>query len=153
MHFAISGASASYISVVLVAVLAQSPSALRERYGAADDKGRYIVRPGIGLAVKYDTVGNPTEMVVKLLDDGITPRSTKPERRNVMRRDIALEILDEIAPVSKRGKQTAAFLEERGCYSLRTTEYERVTTNVANRCEQQGGGTYSIQVLWKKPKG
>jgi hypothetical protein len=152
MHFAISGASASYISVVLLAVLAQSPSALRERYGAPDDKGRYTVRPGIGLEVKYDTVGNSTEMVVKLLDDGITPSSTKPERRNVMRRDIALEILDEIAPVSKRGKRTAAFLEERGCYSLRTTEYERVTTNVANRCEQQGGGIYSVQVLWKKPR-
>lgn len=149
--FAISVASTSYIFVALV-VLAQTPSALRERYGAADKKGRYAVRPGIGLAANYDNAGNPREVVIKLLDDGTTPGSTKPQRRNTMRRHIALEVLDEIVPVGKRGKRTAAFLEERGCYSLETTEYDNVTTKLANRCEQQGGGTYSVQVIWKRPK-
>lgn len=141
-----------FILVLLGAVVAQTPRLLREKYGAADEKGRYTVRPGIGLEAKYDAEGNPAEMTVKLLDDGTTPGSTKLQRRLAMRRQIALEVLNEILPVSKRGKQTAAFLEERGCYSLETTEYETVTTQVANRCEQQGGGTYSVQVLWKKRK-
>ena len=141
------------ISLALVAIaLAQSPGTLRDRYGAADEKGRYAVRPGIGLAANYDHAGNPMEMVIKLLDDRTTPNSAKPQRRNVMRRQIALEVLDEIVPLSKRGKQTAAFVEERGCHSLEIKEYANVTTKVANRCEQQGGGTYSVQVIWKRPK-
>ena len=140
------------ILALISTIFAQTPSALRDRYGAADEKGRYTVRPGIGLEAKYDADGNPAEMTVKLLDDGTTPSSDKPQRRNAMRRHIALEVLDEISPVSKRGKRTASVLEERGCYSLEMTEYETVTTKVANRCEQQGGGTYSVQVVWKKQK-
>ena len=141
-----------FIFVALAAVLPQTPSTLRERYGPADEKGRYAVRPGIGLEATFDSEGRPAAMIVTLLNDGTTPDSTRPERRKVMRRHIALEILDEIMPTSQRGKQTASFLEERGCFSLETIEYENVTTKVANRCEQQGGGTYSVQVVWKKPK-
>jgi hypothetical protein len=142
----------SSLFVVLATVSAQTPSTLREKYGPADEKGRYTVRPGIGLEAKFDAEGSLAEMTVKLLDDETSPNSTKRQRPNAMRRHIALEVLDEIAPVSKRGKRTAAFLEERGCYSLETIEYENATTKVANRCEQQGGGTYSVHVVWKKPK-
>jgi hypothetical protein len=137
------------ILALISTVFAQTPTALRNRYGPADEKGRYTVRPGIGLEAKYDTDGSPTEMTVKLLDDGTTPGSDKPQRRNAMRRNIAMEVLDEIAPVNKRGKRTAMFLEERGCYSFETTEYENLTTKIANRCEPQGGGTYSVQIVWK----
>jgi hypothetical protein len=141
------------VSLALVALaLAQSPGGLRARYGATDEKGRYTVRPGVGLAPKYDDAGNPREMVIKLLDDQSAPGSAKPQRRNVMRRQIALEVLDEIVPLGKRGKQTAAFVEEHGCYSLETKEYDNLPTKIANRCEEQGGGTYSVSVVWKRPK-
>jgi|SRR5947207_1600645 len=142
----------AFTLVVFANVFGQTPSTLREKYGPADKKGRYIVRPGIGLEATYDSDGKPLTMTVKLLDDGTWTNPNRPELRQTMRRRVALEILDEIIPSSQRGKQKESLSYESGCFSRETTEYENVTTKVANRCEQQGGGIYSVQVVWKKPK-
>ena len=142
----------AFILVALADVFSQTPSILREKYGPPDEKGRYTVRPTIGLEATYDSDGKPLTMTVKLLDDGTKANPNKPQLRQTMRRRVALEILDEIMPASQRGKQTRSFSYESGCFSRETNGYENVTTKVANRCEQQGGGTYSVQVLWKKRK-
>jgi len=39
---------------IIAAVFAQTQSTLREKYGPPDPKGRYTVRPGIGVEPTYD---------------------------------------------------------------------------------------------------
>lgn len=80
----------SFVFVALATVSAQTPGKLREKYGPADEKGRYTVRPGIGLEATFDPEGKPTEMTVKLLDEGTTPGSIKPQCRNAMRKHARL---------------------------------------------------------------
>jgi hypothetical protein len=141
-----------FILVVLGNVFAQTPSMLREKYGPADEKGRYTVRPSIGLQASYDSYGAPLSMTVKPLNDGFQSNPNKSQLMLTMSASVALEILDEIVPANQRGKRTQSLSYENGCFSRETNEYEKVTTKLSNRCEQQGGGTYSVQVLWKKPK-
>jgi len=139
----------AFMLLALGETLAQTPSMLREKYGPADEKGRYTVRPSIGLEAIYDSNGKPLTMTVKLLDDGTQANPNRPQLRLTMPASVALEILDEILPPKERGKRRQSLSYESGCFSRETNEYENVTTKVANRCEQQGGGTYSVQILWR----
>ena len=138
----------SVMFLTIVAVSSQTPNSLREKYGPPDEKGRYLVRPGIGLQVTYDVDGALASLIIKPIDDDKTTVPTK--RRRTMPRHVGLELLDELVPASHRAKAIASFSEERGCFSLETKDYPTITTKITTRCERQGGGTYSIQVIRKK---
>jgi hypothetical protein len=84
----------------------------------------------------------------------IKPMPTKNANKNdspkVMPRNTANEVLDEVVPATRRGKKGASYSAEYGCTSSDRVEYENVTVAILNRCERQGGGTYSINIRWKK---
>lgn len=138
--------------MILVIGMAQTRDEFKQKYGSPDAKGRYIVRPNIGLLIEYKQGQNPSEMVIKPLDSDTTnaSNSEKKSSRKVMPSDEAEEVLNELVPVAKRGEKGFVGKFLHGCVSGDITEYEQVTIDIVKRCEQRGGGTYSITIRWKE---
>jgi len=138
--------------VIVVIGMAQTRDEFKQKYGSPDAKGRYIVRPDVGLSVEYKEDRNLSEMVIKPLDSETTNLSNpeKKSSKKVMPSDEAEEVLNEVVPVEKRGNKGFVGNFLHGCISNNYTEYEQVTIDVVKRCEKQGGGTHSISIHWKK---
>lgn len=138
--------------MIVVIGMAQTRHEFKQKYGSPDAKGRYIVRPNIGLSIEYKQGQNPSEIVIKPLDSDTTDisNSEKESSRKVMPSDEAKEVLDELVPVAKRGEKGLVANISHGCTSGDHTEYEQVTIDIVKRCERRGGGTYSISVRWKE---
>lgn len=138
--------------MIVVIGMAQTRDEFKQKYGSPDAKGRYIVRPNIGLSIEYKEGRNPSEMVIKPLDsDSANASNSEKERSNkVMPSDEAEKVLNELAPVAKRGEKGFVGKLLSGCISADHIEYEQVTINIVKRCERQGGGTSSINIRWKK---
>jgi hypothetical protein len=140
------------IGVVLVAGiigLAQTNDELRQKYGPPDSQGRYIVRPGIGLTAEVDKNGKTREIMVRPLSSKTNSTSQASEKPTVMNSEVAKAILSEVLPVSKRGRFQGIGSAEFGCTSIDHLDYEKVLIRISNRCVQQKGGTYSINIRWK----
>jgi len=138
--------------MIVVIGMAQTRDEFKQKYGPPDAKGRYIVRPNIGLSIEYEQGQNPSEMVIKPLDSDTAnvSNSEKESSNKVMPSDEAEEVLNELVPVEKRGRNRNTGNSEFGCTSIDYTEYEQVIINTVKRCEQQGAGIYSISVRWKE---
>jgi hypothetical protein len=133
------------ITVFMLAITAQEAGKYREKYGPPDAQGRYIVRPGIGMTIKFAKNGKPAEMVIKRLDADESDR--KPAR--VMSSAVAQEIIQEVAPIGSRGPLKSKGGLGSGCTTVHVSEYEQVSISDVTRCEAQGEGTYSASVRWK----
>jgi len=142
--------------LVVVLVLAsvsfgQTADNLREKYGRPDEKGRYTIRPGVSLEPEIGPDGHAVSMAIKPFDaDAVETGSVRKFRSHpkTISNDIALEILEELVPANTRGKETASFVEWRGCSTITSKEYEHVAISIVNRCQAAGGGTYSIRIQW-----
>jgi len=128
--------------------MAQTRDKLKQKYGSPDTKGRYIVRPDIGLSVKYKQDENPSE--ISIIPLNLDTEDTSKSSDEVMPSDEAEEVLDELVPVVERGAMGFAATFSAGCPFSNYTEYERLTILITKRCERRGGGTYSINVRWKE---
>lgn len=122
---------------------------LKQKYGSPNTKGQYEIRVGIGLTAKFKNNNQPIEMLIEPLNSSAT-KASETESSKVMLSGIAEEAFNELVPVAKRGKKGNTTTAEFGCTSVDYTDYEQVMTSIAKRCEQQGAGTYSISVRWKK---
>jgi hypothetical protein len=151
-HLILSVLLTLFASMIVVIGTAQTRDEFKQKYGSPDAKGRYIVRPNIGLSVEYKEDQNPSEMVIKPLDSDTanTTNSQKKSSRKVMSSDEAKEVLNELVPVAKRGEKGMVLNFLHGCTTSDRTEFEQVTINIVKRCKRQGGGTYSISISWKK---
>jgi hypothetical protein len=130
--------------------LSQTAGDLQKKYGPPDASGRYTVRPGIGLTVRPDESGNAREVTIKPIDSSADATGRASKKAPVMNPGVAREVLDEVAPASKRGQYEGAGNAEFGCASVDHLRYENVLISISNRCHQQGGGTYSINIRWKR---
>ncbi len=128
---------------------AQTRDELQRKYGTPDAKGRYVVRPDIGLSVKYDQNQNLAQMTIEPLNSN-SKNASNPVK--VMLSDLAQEVLDEFVPTATRGKKITSGNFEFSCHSVDYIEYEQVTINIPKRCSAQGGGIYSINIRWKTDK-
>jgi hypothetical protein len=144
--------SVVFILVLALLALAQTPDTLREKYGAPDKEGWYTVREGIGLQPTFDAEGHAAAMVIKPFDPDVLPSgSTRkvPNNPKTMNKDTALKILEELVPSNTRGKEIASFTQHMSCTSISREEHEYVTISIDTRCEEQGGGTYAINIQWR----
>ncbi len=130
-----------FIAIGATGTTAQTRDELKQKYGAPDAKGHYVVRPGIGLSVKYDRNQNlsHSQMIIEPLDSNTL---------KAMPSDMAREILDELIPVGKRIKKEhgADFFLLLGCRTDEITEFEQFMIGILKRCKEQGGGIYSINI-------
>ncbi len=131
---------------------AQTRDELRQKYSLPDSKGYYTAKPNIRLLVQYNQNQSISEMIIEPIDSNTesTSSAEKKSSNKVMPADKAEEVFDELVPVAKRGKKGNTGIAEFGCTSSEYSEYEQITTNIVKRCEQQGGGIYSITIRWKK---
>jgi len=132
-----------------VLALSQTKGELRTKYGPPDDSGRYVVRPGIGMSVRVDEAGVVRDVTIRPIESAASSTDRRSKNALVMKSDLARAILDEVAPVSRRGRYKTTGNAEFGCTSVDHNEYENATISITNRCDQQGGGTYSLRVHWK----
>ncbi len=108
---------------VLAALLANPESSreLHSRYGEPDIE-RFVVRPGVRLTVEYGSDGQACQMMIEgqkmLIEKEQPPKGMSP--------DMVSGILDEVAPLSIRGKEVGNAMESMGCSEVRIEEYENV---------------------------
>src|SRR5580704_13936678 len=93
--------------------LALAPGAqdLRKHYGEPDTE-RFIARPGIGLTVQYGSDHLACQMLIE------SPRQLflqKNSEGTLLSPDKVTEILDEVVPISTRGKEINHSVAETGC--------------------------------------
>lgn len=136
---------AAYLAVI--PSKGQTPSGLRKKYGAPDDKGRYVVRPDIVISAALAADQQPCK--IKVEPQKPSPLSESAD--SVMKSDTVTEVLDELAPFEQRGKHLRSITFNAGCASMSTDEYERVSINRAHTCVS-GGGVTSAEIRWKDRK-
>jgi hypothetical protein len=150
-HLILLISSVSFVSLIIIFGMAQTRDEFRQKYGAPGAKGHYVVRPGIGLSVKYKQPQKPSEMLIEPLDSVTADVSNIENNSNkVIPSDVAEELLDELVPTAKRGKKGKTMNAEFACTTVDYIDYEQVKINIVKRCEQQGAGTYSISIRWKE---
>jgi hypothetical protein len=103
------------------AVLMQISRQLHSRYGEPDVE-RFEVRPGISLTVQYGS----DHLVCEALIEPPQSLIHQEEQVPLMASEGVSEILEEIAPAFKRGKQINDGSVQSGCNVGRFTEYENV---------------------------
>ncbi len=130
--------------------LSQTSGALRQKYGPPDHSGRYVVRPGIGMTVRVDGAGVTRDIAISPIESAASSTRRSSKTAPTMKADLAKAILDEVVPVSRRGRYKGTGNAEFGCTSVVHMEYENAIISITNRCDEQGGGTYSVRVHWKK---
>jgi len=124
---------------------AQTANELKQKYSLLEN-GSYLVRPNIILTVTFDENGRACRMQ-------IDPQKTSISNRysiDVISRSIADEIIDEIAPVSRRGKLLMSLTFNGGCSGVGSTTFENVEISVASTCAPNGGGITSARIIWRK---
>ena len=70
----------------------------------------------------------------------------------VMSWKIGREVINELAPVSKRGKVLANFSFNGGCSGVAFTLYENVEISIASTCGPNGGGVTAARIIWRRSK-
>lgn len=119
------GAMRIVAGCLLVAVgsvfLTQSSQEFHSRYGEPDIE-RFAARPGISLAVEYGSDHLACQVVIE------PPQSLihQEEQARLMSSDGASQVLEEVAPVAMRGKETNAMIDVSGCNEVHMTDYENV---------------------------
>jgi hypothetical protein len=111
--------------VAAASALTLAPGAqdFRMHYGEPDTE-RFIARPGISLTVQYGPDHLACEMLIE------SPRQLllqKNSEGTLISPEKVTDILDEIVPVSTRGKQLNSYVFESGCNVMRSIEYENVS--------------------------
>ncbi len=129
-----------FLTGLSASLTAQTPQEFKQRYGDPH-AGVYRVREAITAKVTFDNNNQAQEIVVVPLpaDDSPSAMSTAT----------ATEVLNEVMPVSRRGKllKTGAFAAS--CVSVQAEEYEKVTIDRTIRCDSQGGGVYRLNIRHK----
>jgi hypothetical protein len=130
----------SVLTVLCVSTTAQTPEDFKQRYGNPQS-GVYRIREAITAKVTFDKNNRAVEIVVDSLQVADFP--------SAMSTATAAEVLNEVMPVSQRGKflKEAAFAAS--CVSVQAEEYERVTIARTIRCDSQGGGVYRLNIRQK----
>lgn len=112
-------------------LLSQSSRDFRSRYGEPD-RERFAARPGISLAVEYGS----DRLACYALIDPPQPFLYSEENLPLMSSDGVTEVLEEVAPVAMRGKETSTALTRSGCNQIRVTDYENVSiTRSTHSCD------------------
>jgi hypothetical protein len=135
---------------VLAALLASPESSrdLHSRYGEPDIE-RFVVRPPIGLTVEYGSDGQACQMVI----EGQKMLIGKEQPPKGMFPDVVSGILDEVAPLSVRGKGVGNAMESMGCSEVRIEEYENVwiSRSTDNCLPLKPDREMGVRICFKRP--
>ncbi len=137
------------LSVVITVVIvssAQTIADIESKYGKPTQI--YEIRPGIMMTVKFDAEGQATD--IKIARQAITDSTIY--LGVLLPDDLVKEIIDELVPISKRGKMPRegdTFFA--GHVGLRTDDYGNVTityhssASIGSTCN----GLVAVTIKWK----
>jgi hypothetical protein len=114
-------AAGCLLVAVACVLLTQSSQEFHSRYGEPDIE-RFAARLGISLAVEYGSDHLACQVVIE------PPQSLihQEEQARLMSSDGSSQVLEEVAPVAMRGKESNAMIRVSGCNEARMTDYEKV---------------------------
>ena len=137
------------IAVILMVlpVVSQTNGDFLQRY-QSPKKGTYVVRPNIIMSVKFGDDSSAKD-VCRAVIEPETTASSNEVGSEIFPSELALEIIDEVAPITQRGKLINSVSFNGGCTGMKADLYEEVTINHVTRCDAAGGGTYRATIKWK----
>lgn len=122
---------------------------------------RYLARPNIVMTVTYSNNGQPCELIIapEKTSNSDTAKTELIPNGDLMPTALVIEIINELAPIERRGKKTNEFkmnggdpkmkLHHPGCTGVYGVLYENVTISSASWC---WGGTFSATIHWGKTR-
>lgn len=122
---------------------AQTANEMRQKYGSPDDKGHYLVRPEIGMSVSFAKDGQACKVLIKSL-----PHMGREESFSEgLGSDMVSQIIDEIVPISVRGRRGRAISFGR----VTVTDYENVEIRRTMVSKWDSSkGEREAEIVWKK---
>ncbi len=122
---------------------------LHNRY-AVPHREEMQARPGISITVQYGLDLQACEIRIHPMSATIVGK--QPE--TLMIPDIVTEIIDELIPLSERGKAGMGIRTSSGCNTLATQEYEHVTIiRSSHDClPLQSSREFPATLVYKKPE-
>jgi hypothetical protein len=134
----------AFLFIAALTEQAQSSNELRAKYGSAMEA--YEIRPHILMTVKYTEDAQVNEYVIEgrhTSKDGVRGDS-------LMSQETARQIIDEVVPMSQRGRYISSLQFTSGCNGLRNEVYEWVEIQTSHICESSNGNSVaSIIIRWK----
>lgn len=122
---------------------AQTANEMRQKYGSPDDKGHYLVRPEIGMSVSFAKDGQACKVLIKSL-----PHMGREESFSEgLGSDMVSQIIDEIVPISVRGRRGRAISFGR----VTVTDYEnvKIRRTMVSKWDSSKGER-EAEIVWKK---
>jgi hypothetical protein len=122
---------------------AQTANEMRQKYGSPDDKGHYLVRPEIGMSVSFAKDGQACKVLIKSL-----PHMGREESFSEgLGSDMVSQIIDEIVPISVRGRHGRAISFGR----VTVTDYEnvKIRRTMVSKWDSSNGER-EAEIVWKK---
>jgi len=135
----------TFLSVVCAA---QSARDFRRKYGPADPKGRYIVRPAIAATVRFEENGQPCQILLE-------PQSPPLSRMDLslMKKEVIDEVIGEFVPAARNDHRRPALTMGMGCSSSEEYRYKEITVHRTIACKPDGGrGISSAEIRWEARK-
>lgn len=122
---------------------AQTANEMRQKYGSPYDKGHYLVRPEIGMSVSLAKDGQACKVLIKSL-----PHMGREESFSEgLGSDMVSQIIDEIVPISVRGRRGRAISFGR----VTVTDYENVEIRRTMVSKWDSSkGEREAEIVWKK---
>lgn len=123
---------------------AQTADEMRQKYGAPDDKGHYLVRPEIGMSVSFGKDGQACKILIKSL-----PYMGRDESFSEgLDSELVSQIIDEIVPISVRGRRGRK-ISFSGHVTV--TDYENVAIRRTMVSKWDSSkGEREAEIVWKK---
>jgi hypothetical protein len=115
-------------------------SKLWAKYGPPLDRETFAVRPGVEMVVDY----GPAKQVCRIqLPSGTQYGGTVPD--GAVTKTLIQEILEEVVPASKRGKEVTRMAQIMGLMAISSVEYEHVTITESSNGNTGNGITVTIK--------
>jgi len=125
------------ISALLIPTIVgaqQISNDFRQRYGPPDNKGGFTVRPNITAYVSYLSDGRVSRILIE-------PHALEEREDSLVRNigaELAVEIIDELSPIDRRGALVNSITFSAGCTSISVDDYERVRISRVLTCTLKG---------------
>lgn len=133
--------STMFLLIAAPSAFAQLDSfTLHSKYGVPLDRETFTVRPGIEMVVDY----GPSKQVCRIQLPSGTQYGGKIPDGAVTKERVA-EVLDEVVPISLRGKEVNRMVQMMGLASVSMTIYEHVTISESSNGQMGTGITVTFK--------
>lgn len=123
-----------------ISAVAQTSDELKSKYKQLED-GSFLVRPNIILKVSFGENGQACRMEINPQKSS----TSNPHTIEVMPWKIIDKIINELIPVTKRGKVLSSITFNSSCNGIGTTLYENVNISIVSTCS----GVTSAMIIWR----